>query len=133
SPAGPIVDEEVFSADEVTADKDIVKGEAFAGQYTIESYDFNNLVQYKANDAYDGILGEPDNDTVNVKYYSESSNLKLAVQQNDIDVAYRSLSATDVSDLEGKDDMKVTKGPGGEIRYIVFNFDSMPFGEKTDD
>ncbi|TPW65747.1 ABC transporter substrate-binding protein, partial [Schumannella sp. 10F1B-5-1] len=22
-------------------------------------------------------------------------------------------------------------GPGGEIRYIVFNFDTMPFGAKT--
>ena len=35
SPAGPIVDEEVFSADAVTPDADIVAGNAFAGPYVI--------------------------------------------------------------------------------------------------
>ncbi|WP_434061474.1 ABC transporter substrate-binding protein [Paramicrobacterium humi] len=133
SPAGPIVDEEVFSADALTPDQDIVKGKAFAGQYSIASYDFNNLIQYKANPDYQGVLGKAKTDTVNVKYYAESSNLKLAVQEGDIDVAYRSLTATDVEDLSKNDKVKVTQGPGGEIRYIVFNFNTMPFGAKTDD
>src|SRR3954452_19545790 len=35
SPAGPIVDEDVFSADEITPDQEIVDGEAFHGQYVI--------------------------------------------------------------------------------------------------
>ncbi|SFN51895.1 ABC transporter substrate-binding protein [Mycetocola miduiensis] len=131
SPAGPIVDEEVFSADAVTPDKEIVDGKAFAGQYTIASYDFNNLVSYKANPDYQGLLGNAETATVNVKYFAESSNLKLAVQEGDIDVAHRSLSATDIADLEGNDDVKVHKGPGGEIRYIVFNFNTQPFGATT--
>ncbi len=54
SPAGPIVDEQVFSPTALTTDQDIVKGDAFAGQYTITSYDFNNLIQYKANPDYKG-------------------------------------------------------------------------------
>lgn len=131
SPAGPIVDEEVFAADAITPDKEIVDGEAFAGQYTIASYDFNNLISYKANPDYQGLLGAAETKTVNVKYYAESSNLKLAVQEGDIDVAFRSLSATDIADLEGNDDVKVHKGPGGEIRYIVFNFNTQPFGATT--
>src|SRR6478735_9135189 len=52
SPAGPIVDEQVFSPDKLTPDADIIKGKAFAGQYTIASYDFNNLIQYKAHPDY---------------------------------------------------------------------------------
>lgn len=131
SPAGPIVDEEVFSADSLTPDDEIVDGEAFAGQYTIASYDFNNLISYKANPDYQGLLGEAETETVNVKYYAESSNLKLAVQEGDIDVAFRSLSATDTADLEGNDDVTVHQGPGGEIRYIVFNFNTQPFGAST--
>lgn len=131
SPAGPIVDEEVFAADAITPDKDIVDGEAFAGQYTIASYDFNNLISYKANPDYQGLLGAAETKTVNVKYYAESSNLKLAVQEGDIDVAFRSLSATDIADLEGNKDVKVHQGPGGEIRYIVFNFNTQPFGATT--
>ena len=35
-------------ADKVTTDDDIVKAKAFAGQYTIASYKFNELVQFKA-------------------------------------------------------------------------------------
>ncbi|PPG90250.1 peptide ABC transporter substrate-binding protein [Rathayibacter rathayi] len=131
SPAGPIVDEEVFSADELTPDADIVSGNAFAGQYTIANYDVNNLVQYRAYPGYHGVLGEAKTDTVNVKYYADSSNLKLDIQEGNIDVAFRSLSATDIDDLRGNDTVKVVDGPGGEIRYIVFNFDTQPFGATT--
>ena len=131
SPAGPIVDEEVFSADAVTADADIVAGNAFAGQYVITSYDFNNLVSFEAFDGYQGVLGAPATAKVDLKYYTEASNLKLDVQEGNIDVAYRSLSATDVADLSTNDKVKVVVGPGGEIRYIVFNFNTQPFGAAT--
>ncbi|MBW8870858.1 MAG: peptide ABC transporter substrate-binding protein [Leifsonia sp.] len=131
SPAGPIVDEQVFSADKVTADNTIVKGHPFAGQYDITSYDFNNLIAYKANPDYKGLLGKPATDKVNVKYYAESSNLKLDIQKNAIDVAYRSLSATDISSLASNNKVKVVKGPGGESRYIVFNFNTQPYGATT--
>jgi peptide/nickel transport system substrate-binding protein len=133
SPAGPIVDEDVFSADALTPDQDIVKGDAFAGQYTIASYDFNNLISYKANPEYKGLLEKAKTETVNVKYYAESSNLKLEVQEGNIDLAYRSLSATDVEDLSKNKNVTVHTGPGGETRYIVFNFDTQPFGGTTDD
>jgi peptide/nickel transport system substrate-binding protein len=132
SPAGPIVDEDVFSADAITPDQDIVDGKAFAGPYTITSYDLNNLVSYKANPDYQGLLAEAKTGTVNVKYYADSSNLKLDVQEGNIDVAFRSLTATDIEDLRGNDSVKVVDGPGGEIRYIVFNFNTQPFGSATD-
>jgi peptide/nickel transport system substrate-binding protein len=131
SPAGPIADEDVFSATAVTPDQDIVDGKAFAGPYTITSYDLNNLVSYKANADYQGLLAAPKTDTINVKYYADSSNLKLDIQQGNIDVAFRSLSATDIDDLRGNDKVQVVDGPGGEIRYITFNFNTQPYGAAT--
>lgn len=131
SPAGPIVDEDVFSADAITTDKEIVDGHAFAGQYDITSYDFNNLIAYKANPDYKGLLGPAKNDVVNVKYYTDASNLKLEVQKGDIDVAWRSLSATDIDSLRSDKNVKVVDGPGGETRYIVFNFNTQPYGATT--
>ena len=131
SPAAPIVDEQVFSADKVTSDDDIVKGKAFAGQYTIASYKFNQLVQFKSFAGYKGLLGTPKTPTIILKYYTDQSNMKLDVQKGGIDVASRSLSATDVEDLKKDSSVKVTTGPGGEIRYIVFNFDTQPFGAKA--
>ena len=133
SPVGPIVDEEVFSPTAVTPDKTIVDGKAFAGQYTIASYDVNNLIQYKAYEGYQGLLGAAKTGTVNVKYYADASNMKLEVSNNSIDVAFRSFSASDIADLRTNDKVKVVDGPGGETRYIVFNFDTMPFGAKTSD
>lgn len=131
SPAGPIIDEDVFSPDAVTSDDDIVKGEAFAGQYTIDSYKLNELVSYKPNPDYKGVLGAAENTGVQTKYYADASNLKLAIGNGDIDVAFRSLSATDVADLATNDKVQVVDGPGGEIRYIVFNINTMPFGATT--
>jgi peptide/nickel transport system substrate-binding protein len=131
SPAAPIVDEDVFSADAVTPDDDIVAGNAFAGQYVIDSYDFNNIVAFKANPDYQGVLGAAATDSITLKYYTDASNLKLDVQEGNIDVAHRSLSATDIADLEGNDNVNVVVGPGGETRYIVFNFDTQPFGAQT--
>jgi peptide/nickel transport system substrate-binding protein len=128
---GAIVDDEVFAADELTPDEEIVEANAFAGPYVITSYDFNNLVSFKANPDYVGLLAEPKTETVNLKYYAESSNMKLDVQEGNIDVAHRSLSSTDIEDLKGNDNVEVVEGPGGEIRYIVFNFDTQPYGAKT--
>ncbi|MGO4190865.1 ABC transporter substrate-binding protein [Arthrobacter sp. YAF17] len=131
--AGPIIDEEVFPADKLMTDDEIVKGKPFAGPYTIESYKKNELVSLKVNPDYQGLLGKPANGGATIKYYADPNNLKLDVQQGNIDVAGRSLTATDVADLEKDAKVKVHKGPGGELRYIVFNFDTMPFGAKTAD
>lgn len=132
-PAGPIVDEDVFAADEITPDQEIVDGDAFAGPFTIDSYSFNELISYEANPDYQGPLGAPKSDSVQMRYFADANNMKLGLEQGDIDVAWRSLSATDVEDLEQNDELTVHQGPGGEIRYIVFNFDTMPHGAESDD
>ncbi|WP_299090474.1 ABC transporter substrate-binding protein [uncultured Microbacterium sp.] len=128
---GAIVDEEVFSADAITPDQEIVDANAFGGPYAITSWDFNKAVEFTPNESYEGLLSAAENSGVILSYFAESSNLKLAVQEGDVDVAYRSLSATDVEDLSGNDAVKVVDGPGGEIRYIVFNFDTQPYGATT--
>jgi peptide/nickel transport system substrate-binding protein len=133
SPVGPIVDEDVFSATELTPDQEVVDGNAFAGPYTITNYDLNNLISYEANPDYQGLLGAPKTAQVNVRYYADSSNLKLDIEEGNIDVAFRSLSATDVEDLRGNDAVEVVDGPGGEIRYIVFNFNTQPYGATQPD
>jgi peptide/nickel transport system substrate-binding protein len=131
SPVGPIVDEEVFAADALTPDADIVEGQAFAGPYVLTDYSQNELLTYQANPEYQGLLGAPKTEEINVSYYADASNLKLDVQQGNIDVAFRSLSSTDIDDLRGSDDVKVVDGPGGEIRYITFNFNTQPYGATT--
>ncbi|WP_454050652.1 ABC transporter substrate-binding protein [Cellulomonas sp. Marseille-Q8402] len=131
SPAGPIVDEDVFAADALTPDADIVDGQAFAGPYVLTDYSQNELLTYQANPDYQGLLGAPETEEISVSYYAEASNLKLDVQQGNVDVAFRSLTSTDIEDLRGDDNVKVVDGPGGEIRYITFNFNTQPYGATT--
>ncbi|GAA0960407.1 ABC transporter substrate-binding protein [Frigoribacterium faeni] len=133
SPAAPIVDEDVFSATELTSADDIVSGDAFSGQYSITDYSENETIAYAANDAYDGVLGAAKTDSITATYYTEETDLKLAVQEGDVDVANRSLSPTDLADLATDDSLTVHNGPGGEIRYLVFNLDTMPYGSTQPD
>ena len=81
SPAGPIVDEESFDADKLTDADTIVKDNAFAGPYKLTSYKVNEALAYAKNDSYDG-LTPAKNDAVQVKYFADSSNLKMAVQKS---------------------------------------------------
>jgi peptide/nickel transport system substrate-binding protein len=133
SPAGPIVDEDVFSATKLTSAADIVKGNAFAGQYKITSYKENDLIAYAANDKYDGVLEKAKTKDVTAQYFTKETDLKLAVQKGDVDVAYRSLTPTDISSLRKDSKLRVIDGPGGEIRYVVFNFKTQPFGTGQSD
>ncbi len=120
--AGPIVDEELFPKDKLLPDEQAVG----SGPYSFTSYSKNQLVQFKANPSYNGALGKPANSTVTLKYYAEAQNLKLDIQNKKIDVAWRSLTTQDIDSLRKASGVKVLEGPGGELRYLVFNLKTMP-------
>ncbi|WP_405167465.1 ABC transporter substrate-binding protein [Nocardia sp. NBC_01499] len=126
--AGPIVDEKVYAPDKVMADEDVVKNKGYSGPYTIASYDKNKLVEYQANPDYNGVLGTPKTKTVSTKYYATTDNMKLDLQNGSLDVGYRSFTPTDIDSLRGDSKVAVHEGPGGELRYIVFNLNTMPGG-----
>jgi peptide/nickel transport system substrate-binding protein len=119
--AGPIVDHKVFPADKLLADDKIVG----SGPFELGSYQKNQLVQLKANPNNTGPNTAKTSD-ITLKYYTQSSNLKLDVQSGAIDIAWRSLTPTDVDSLSKDSNVKVLTGAGGELRYLVFNFKTMP-------
>ena len=133
SNAGPIVDEQVFKADAVTSADDIIKGRAFAGPYELTNFKLNEMAVYKRFDGYEGNGGKAKTANIQVKYYADASNLKLAVANGDIDVAQRTLTPTDITDLGKNANLNVVTGPGAEERYLVFNFKIQPFGDAQSD
>jgi len=128
SPAGPIVDQKTFAADKLLDDNAIVAAKAFAGPYTISTYKKNELVELAKNPDYAGLQGAAKNSGITLKYYADSNNLKLDIASGQIDVATRSLTPTDIDSLKTTKGVKVVSGPGGEIRYVVFNLNTMPGG-----
>ena len=119
--AGPIVDSKVFPATKELPDSQIIG----SGPYMLKSFSKNQQAALTANPNYSG-PNTPKTQNINVKTYSESSNLKLDIQSGQIDVAYRTLTPSDIQSLSGDSSVKVIKGAGGELRYIVFNFKTMP-------
>lgn len=119
--AGPIVDSKKFPAGKLLDDAKAIG----SGPYMITKYDKNQQVTFKANPNYSGATKAKTSD-VTLKYYTGQSNLKLDIQSGQIDVAYRSLAPTDISNLKSNPDVNVLTGAGGELRYIVFNFKTMP-------
>jgi peptide/nickel transport system substrate-binding protein len=124
--AGPIVDEETYPADKKLDDEAAVKANGFSGPYTIGQYEKNQLAEFKANPDYDGTYGAATEKAVTMKYYAKAENLKLDIENGDIDVAFRSLTPTDIEDLKKADGLEVYTGAGGELRYITFNLKTMP-------
>jgi peptide/nickel transport system substrate-binding protein len=116
-----IVPDEVFPADKIQPSDQVVG----SGRYMVSSYDPGEQTVLEANPEYSGD-DPPENDRAIVQYYDKSSALKLAVEEGSVDIAYRSLSPTEIEDLRGADGLQVVEGNGTEIRYLVFNLDLQP-------
>ncbi|MDQ2795636.1 MAG: ABC transporter substrate-binding protein [Actinomycetota bacterium] len=123
--AGPTVDHKIFPAAKLLPDANVIG----SGPFALGSYNKNQLVSLKANPNYIG-PNKAKTSQISIKYYTESNNLKLDVQQGAIDIAWRSLTPSDIGALKKDSGVKVLTGAGGELRYIVFNLKTMP-GKTT--
>ncbi len=122
--AAAIVDEDVFPGDSLASNSEAVG----SGPFSMEQYKDGQQAVLVANPEYDGPR-EAQSERVFVSYFQQPSALKLAVENGEIDVAWRSLSSTDITDLEGSDAVEVIKGEGSEIRYFVWQLDT-PVGKE---
>ena len=109
-----IVDEELFPADKLLGDEEVVG----SGPYKLSQYKPGEQGVLEANDTYEGDRA-PKSPQIFVQYFSDPSPLKQAVEGGEVDVAWRTLSPTDLNDLETKDNVEVIKGEGSEFRYWV--------------
>src|SRR5688572_4685293 len=116
-----IVPSDVYPADKLQPSTDVIG----SGRYTLAEYQSGQQTVMEKSDSYTGDA-PAENDRVITQYFDNASPLKLAVENGDVDIAYRSLSPTDIEDLEGADGVNVVSGNGTEIRYLVFNTELQP-------
>ena len=116
-----IVPSDVYPDDKLQPSDQVVG----SGRYTLADYEPGQQTVMEKNDSYQGDAPAK-NDRVIIQYFDKASPLKLAVENGDVDIAYRSLSPTDIDDLEGADGVNVVSGNGTEIRYLVFNTKLQP-------
>jgi len=120
-----IVPSEVYPADALQPDDQVVG----SGRYTLAEYRPGEQVVLEANPSFYG--DAPLNTRVFVQYFKQSSALKLALEQGEVDIGWRTFTPTDVSSLEGAEGLSVVEGPGGEIRYFAFNLNLEPGDEPA--
>ncbi|MYS06494.1 ABC transporter substrate-binding protein [Streptomyces sp. SID6041] len=121
SGAGSIVDHREYPADALRTD-----GRATgSGPYKLDSFSTTEAT-FSANPGYRG-TAERKSDALTLKLYGgDRSALAKALTDGDIDVAYRGLSAEDISALETSettDDkgIEIVQGSSAEVQHLVFN------------
>jgi peptide/nickel transport system substrate-binding protein len=126
--AGAIVPKGVYPADELQPSDEVVG----SGHYEVAAYKPNVQTVLERNEDYYGDRAARNQRAI-VQYFSNSSALKLAVQQGNIDIAYRKLTPTDVKSLReaDDDDLSIVEGQGTAIRYLVFNTKLEPGDSKA--
>jgi peptide/nickel transport system substrate-binding protein len=110
-----------YPADKLQSSNDVIG----SGRYALSSYKPGDQTVLDKSDSYTG--SDPaKNDQVIIQYYKTSSDLALALKSGEVNIAYRSLSPTDLDSLKGQDGIQIVSGNGIEIRYLVFNEDLQP-------
>lgn len=117
-----IVPSDVYSRTKIRRSDQIVS----SGRYKVSRFQPGQQTVLEPNPEYTG--PDPAENTVIVQQFDESSALKLAIEQGEVDIAYRSLGPTDIEDLRNAEGVEVVQGNGTEIRYIVFNLQRQPGG-----
>ena len=124
--AAAIVDEETYPADQLASNEQVVG----SGPFEIVQYEDGNQATLQKSAEYTG-PNEALSSQVFIKYYKEPSALRLAAENGEVQVAWRSLSPTDIQDLKGSDSVQVVEGEGSEIRYFVWQLGTQVGGEEA--
>jgi peptide/nickel transport system substrate-binding protein len=94
------------------------------GPYQLTKYQPGQTAVFKRFKGYWGTPAKTDN--LIIRYYTKSSTMKLALQRGDIDMAFREFTPTELISLRTTKGIKVHKGNGASIRYLVLNVNRDP-------
>ncbi len=100
------------------------------GAWQITSYNVEEQTVLERNPNYK--LGFPPNapERVIIKYYQDATQLALAVENGEVDIAWRILGPPEVQRLSQVEGLTAYNSGGGGIRYLVPNHSKEPFNNK---
>jgi peptide/nickel transport system substrate-binding protein len=100
---------------------------AGSGYYTMPAANYIEGQSIQLDADPNSVLGQPKTKTILIKFYKSSSALKLALQNKEVDLAFRTFAANEVSALKS-DNSILTTGPAlGRVRFLVFNMKDPQF------
>ncbi|MDQ1491262.1 MAG: peptide/nickel transport system substrate-binding protein [Actinomycetota bacterium] len=99
------------------------------GPYRIVAYKERESVDLEANPDYWGPA--PKTKRIRVRLFDKSSALKLALQNNEVDVAFRSLQPDENAFFKNRPGFALVEGEGSGIRYVVINVTGKPWDDPN--
>ncbi|WP_062646954.1 ABC transporter substrate-binding protein [Streptomyces maremycinicus] len=128
SGAGSIVDHAEYDADGLREDGAAVG----SGPYKLDSFGDDEAV-FSVNDTYRGSADTAQNTGVTLKFFGgDQKDLEQALLAHEIDIAYRGLTAADISDIQrstADGGAEVVEGSSAEVQHLVFNMDDPVAGK----
>ena len=98
-----------------------------SGPYKLVSYKEKESLEFAANPDYWG--DAPKTKRILLRLFDKSSALKLALENSEVDIAFRSLQPDENSAFKDKAGYKLVEGEGPGIRYVTFNVTTKPFDD----
>ncbi len=119
---------DIFSADEcVLFPEAPIYG---VGPWFISQVTYAEQVVLEPNPYYNGSL-KPQVDQIIIRYFADPQTMSLAVQNGEIDIAWRFLGPELVGQLESVADLSVNTIDAGPIRYLIVNHTFPPMDDPN--
>jgi peptide/nickel transport system substrate-binding protein len=119
---------DIFSADEcVLFPEAPIYG---VGPWFISQVTYAEQVVLEPNPYYNGSL-KPQVDQIIIRYFADPQTMSLAVQNGEIDIAWRFLGPELIGQLESVADLSVNTIDAGPIRYLIVNHTFPPMDDPN--
>lgn len=104
------------------------------GPYTLKSWTRvagkDTEMTLEANPLYWNAAEDyPKTKTIVFSFYADSAGLAVAMTAGDVDIAFRQLSASDITTMQANTNLKVWEGTGAFIQYLCMQQKNAPFND----
>jgi peptide/nickel transport system substrate-binding protein len=125
------VNPNVYPKDKIIRDPSELKGGKLVGlgPYNVVSFKRDQEIVMDANPNYYG--DQPSTKRIVIRYFADATTMRLALEKGEIDIAFKTLNPSDISDLEKSDKVNTIKAQGPYIRYLCFLCAEPPFKDKA--
>ncbi|MEW6472639.1 MAG: ABC transporter substrate-binding protein [Actinomycetota bacterium] len=97
------------------------------GPYRVVAYKERESIDLEANPDYWG--PKPKTKRIRMRLFDRSSALKLALEKNEVDIAFRTLEPDENNFFKNRQGFKLIEGTGSGIRYLVINVTAKPWDD----
>lgn len=121
---------EAYPADQWINDPSELEGGTLSGlgPYKIVSFKRDEEVILEANENFYG--DAPNIDRIVIRYYADATTMRLALENNEVDLVYKTLNPSDIEDLAANENYNTFELESPYIRYLCFETSESVFSDN---